>query len=196
VGGGAGRGGAVKSAANWLAAFWLRRQVALAVLLGRKRRSIELMQAVLRLDPDDADSRNALGNLLVEAGEPAAAVEQFMQLVQRWPDNAEAWFNLGYIHESREDLANAERCFRRALQLNAKIDRAWYGLGLTLIRGGRLAEAVEDADARLRAVDSTQELELRIRDRVQRAREQAERRVREAERRLADVLDGLESTGH
>jgi len=50
---------------------------ALAVLLGRKRRSIELMQDVLRLDPDDADSRNALGNLLVEVGEPAAAVEQF-----------------------------------------------------------------------------------------------------------------------
>ena len=59
---------------NWLAAFWLRRQVALAVLLGRKRRSIELMQQVLRLDPDDAESRNALGNLLVEAGEPVAAV--------------------------------------------------------------------------------------------------------------------------
>jgi hypothetical protein len=62
--------------------------------------------------------------------------------------------------------------------------------------GQRLAEAVEDAGARLRAVDSAQERELRIRDRVQRAREQAERRVREAERRLADVLDGLESTGH
>jgi tetratricopeptide (TPR) repeat protein len=66
-----------------------------------------------------------------------------MQLVQRWPDNAEAWFNLGYIHESREDLADAERCFRRALALNPKIDRAWYGLGLTLIRAGRLGEAVE-----------------------------------------------------
>jgi hypothetical protein len=62
--------------------------------------------------------------------------------------------------------------------------------------GQRLAEAVEDAGARLRAVDSAQERELRIRDRVQRAREQAERRVREAERRLADVLDGLEPTGH
>jgi len=128
---------------TWLAKFWLRRQVALAVLLGRKRRAIELMQEVLRLDPGDAGSRNDLGNLLVEVGEPAAAVEQFVLLVQRWPENAEAWFNLGYIHESRDDLGNAERCFRRSLELNPKIDRAWYGLGLTLIRGGRPAEAVE-----------------------------------------------------
>jgi tetratricopeptide (TPR) repeat protein len=128
---------------TWLAKFWLRRQVAVAVLLGRKRRSIELMREVLKLDHEDADSRNALGNLLVEVGEPAAAVEQFVALVERWPDNAEAWFNLGFIHETRDDLANAERCFRRAVQLNAKIDRAWYGLGLTLIRGGKLAEAVE-----------------------------------------------------
>jgi hypothetical protein len=60
--------------------------------------------------------------------------------------------------------------------------------------GQRLAEVVEDAGARLRAVDSAQERELRIRDRVQRAREQAERRVREAERRLAEVLDGLEGS--
>ena len=138
-----GGGGAVNSPGNWLAAFWLRRQVSLAVLLGRKRRSIELMQELLQLDPGDADSRNALGNLLMEAGEPAAAVEQFTMLLERRPENAEAWFNLGYIHESREDLANAERCFRRALELNPKIDRAWYGLGLTLIRGGRLAEAVD-----------------------------------------------------
>lgn len=127
----------------WLARFWLKQQVAVAVLLGRKRRSIELMQQVLQFDPDDAVSRNALGNLLYEVGEPAAAVAEFVALVERHPGNAEAWFNLGFVHESRDDLANAERCFRRALELNPKIDRAWYGLGLTLIRSGRLEEAVE-----------------------------------------------------
>jgi tetratricopeptide (TPR) repeat protein len=128
---------------TWLGKFLLRRQIAVAVLLGRRRRSIELMQEVLRLDPDDADSRNALGNLLAESGDPAAAVEQFVLLVERSPENAEAWFNLGYLYESRDDLVNAERCFRRALGLNAKIDRAWYGLGLALIRTGRLDEAVD-----------------------------------------------------
>lgn len=134
---------AMSGIGNWLAKFWLKRQVAVAVLLGRKRRSIELMQRVLQVDPDDADSRNALGNLLFEVGEPAAAVAEFVALVERQPGNADAWFNLGFVHESRDDLVNAERCFRRALELNPKIDRAWYGLGLTLIRGGRLEDAID-----------------------------------------------------
>ncbi len=132
----------MKPPGSWFARFWLRQQVAVAVLLGRKRRSIELMQELLRLDPDDAGSRNALGNLLFEVGEPAAAARELTLLVERRPRDAEAWFNLGFVHESREELASAERCFRRALEVNPKIDRAWYGLGLTLIRTGRLAEAV------------------------------------------------------
>jgi tetratricopeptide (TPR) repeat protein len=128
---------------SWFVKFLLKRQVAVAVLLGRKRRSIELMQQVLQLDPDDADSRNALGNLLYEVGDPVAAVAEFTTLVERHPGNADAWFNLGFVHEGRNDLGSAERCFRRALGLNAKLDRAWYGLGLTLIRAGRLEDAIE-----------------------------------------------------
>lgn len=58
--------------------------------------------------------------------------------------------------------------------------------------GQRLTEAVEEAGARLRAVDSAQEREQRIRERVRVARERAEGRVRDAERRLAEVLDGLD----
>jgi Flp pilus assembly protein TadD len=133
----------MKALGTWYVKFWLKRQVAVAVLLGRRQRSIELMRQVLQADPDDADARNALGNLLFEAGEPAAAVAEFVALVERQPGNADGWFNLGFVHESRDDLANAERCFRRALEVNPKIDRAWYGLGLTLIRRGRLDEATE-----------------------------------------------------
>jgi tetratricopeptide (TPR) repeat protein len=126
-----------------LARFWLRRLVSVAVLLGRRQRSIELLQRLLVLAPGDAVARNALGNLLFESGDAAAAVDHFVVLLQRQPDNSEGWFNLGFIHESRDDLANAERCFRRAIELNPKIDRAWYGLGLTLIRARRLEEAIE-----------------------------------------------------
>ena len=53
------------------------------------------------------------------------------------------WFNLGYLHEQRDELQDAERSFRRSVELKPSIDRAWYGLGLVLIRQGRLNEAIE-----------------------------------------------------
>ncbi len=127
---------------TWLAKFWLNRQASVAVLFDRKQRAIDLIRQVVQLDPGDAAARSALGNLLFEVGDSAGAVEQFLPLVERWPENADAWFNLGFIYENRNDLANAERCFTQALDLNSKIDRAWYGLALTLIRGGRLDEAI------------------------------------------------------
>jgi Flp pilus assembly protein TadD len=64
------------------------------------------------------------------------------RVVERNPRNAETWFNLGYLHEQRDELDDAERCFRQAVEVRPSIDRAWYGLGLVLIRQQRLREAV------------------------------------------------------
>jgi len=36
----------------------------------------------------------------------------------------------------------AEQGFRAAIQIEEKMDRAWYGLGLVLVRKGRLDEAL------------------------------------------------------
>ena len=41
-----------------------------------------------------------------------------------------------------DNVSDAERCFRRRFSC-APLDRAWYGLGLVLIRDGRLEEAVD-----------------------------------------------------
>jgi tetratricopeptide (TPR) repeat protein len=43
--------------------------------------------------------------------------------------------------EEANRLDEAEPAFRRAVELNPKLDRAWYGLGLTLIRLQRYDEA-------------------------------------------------------
>ena len=44
------------------------------------------------------------------------------------------WFNLGFLLDEHGRYDEAEAAFRRALALDAKLDRAWYGLGLVLIR--------------------------------------------------------------
>ena len=58
------------------------------------------------------------------------------------PDRSAAdWFNLAFLQEEQGDIAEAEASFRHALALDPKLDRAWYGLGLTLIRQHRYDEA-------------------------------------------------------
>lgn len=53
------------------------------------------------------------------------------------------WFNLAFLLEAGDRVEEAEAAFRRAVALDAKLDRAWYGLGLALIRQRRYGEAVE-----------------------------------------------------
>jgi tetratricopeptide (TPR) repeat protein len=123
--------------------LWLELAANLAVLLGRKRRALDIYRQIVALNPNDLKARATIGNLLAQLGRVDAAIAEFRQLVALAADDADAWFNLGYLLESGDDLIEAERAFRRAVELRPKHDRAWYGLGLVLIRTARLREAVE-----------------------------------------------------
>jgi tetratricopeptide (TPR) repeat protein len=130
------------SSGSWLSLWWLRKQAGLALVLGLRRRALDLYRQVLAADGSDAETRATVGTMLMESGDPSGAAAEFTALLAHQPDNAEGWFNLGYIQEHCENLGEAERCFRRAIELRPQIDRAWYGLALVLIRTGRLSEAV------------------------------------------------------
>lgn len=122
--------------------WWLNRRANFALLLKRYPRAIDAYRAILRIDPADAYARSVIGNLYANAGDRVAAIGEFRELVATHPKHADGWFNLGFLHDERDELADAERCFRTALELQPTLDRAWYGLGLVLIRQGRLAEAI------------------------------------------------------
>jgi len=64
------------------------------------------------------------------------------------PANAVAHFNLGYTLDKRGDFAKAIAEFGEAIRLNPKIDRAWYGMGLShaaLGQHGEAAKALHEA---------------------------------------------------
>ena len=84
-------------------------------------------------------------------GEQAAAINEFRELVAIHPEHADSWFNLGFLHDQRDELIDAERSFRRALELNPALDRAWYGLGLVLIPEGTPAGSDRDASTQHKA---------------------------------------------
>jgi len=128
--------------ARWFRVWWLNRLIAVAVLFDRKEAALGLLRRVVRENPRDQIARSSIGNLTAELGRPDEAVQEFQELVALAPNNAEAWFNLGFLYDQRDDLAEAEQAFRKAVALQPSLDRAWYGLGLVLVRGNRLGEAV------------------------------------------------------
>lgn len=80
-------------------------------------------------------------HVLAEQGDREAALNVLAQLLVLQPGRADAWFNHAYLCEALGRVAEAETGFRRAIGLDPLLDRAWYGLGLSLIQQGRLDEA-------------------------------------------------------
>jgi Flp pilus assembly protein TadD len=79
--------------------------------------AIELLHAAHSRRPDQADVLNALGFALLKARRPAEARAQLEKANAFEPFNPAAFNNLGIARAQLDDLAGAERAFRRGLEL-------------------------------------------------------------------------------
>ena len=75
----------------------------------RKASAIEDLRRIVAMNEGNDVARAALGNLLAEAGDTAGAMRSSSRLAHCHPDNAEAWFNLGFLHDKRDNSQEAER---------------------------------------------------------------------------------------
>ena len=125
-------------------AWWTLKLRAMGwLLVGRRQAAREAFDAMLRRWPADAYALASRAHLRAELGDRAGAIADGQALVAAHPARSAAdWFNLAFLLEADGQLAEAEAAFRRAVELDAKLDRAWYGLGLVLIRQHRFDEAV------------------------------------------------------
>jgi tetratricopeptide (TPR) repeat protein len=122
------------SRALWLARWhiWWRKE----------DRALKVVESALVEHPDEPRLMAFQAHLLAELKQPQAALQVLDRLVEVAPEHAAHWFNRGFLQEQRDMLDAAEASFRRAVTLDERLDRAWYGLGLTLIRQGRLEDAL------------------------------------------------------
>jgi tetratricopeptide (TPR) repeat protein len=115
----------------------------MALLIGRTGHAERLFDAMLQRWPADAYALASRAHVRAQAGRHEQALLDARALVAAHPARAAGdWFNLAFVLEATGSLDEAERAFRRALELDPKLDRAWYGLGLVLIRLRRFDEAV------------------------------------------------------
>jgi tetratricopeptide (TPR) repeat protein len=114
-----------------------------ALVFGRNARALEIFEQMLKRWPGDAYALASRAHLKAQSGQRGEALADAQALVQAHPRRSAAdWFNLAFLLDEDGRPEEAEAAFRRALELDEKLDRAWYGLGLALIRQGRLDEAI------------------------------------------------------
>jgi predicted Zn-dependent protease len=164
---------------KWSAMFWL--------LFGRTARALAVFDEMVRRWPSDGYALASRSHVRAQCGQRDDAIADMQRLVAAQPERSAAyWFNLAYLLEDAGRFVEAEPGFRRALELDPKLDRAWYGLGLTLIRLRRPEEAVA-------ALKKNTELQpMSPYGWYQLARVQFDRQEREETRKIIRHLKGFE----
>jgi predicted TPR repeat methyltransferase len=95
--------------------------------------------ALLERWPDHPDALNYMGVLQHQRGEDAAALALLRHAVEVSPDTAGIWNNLGNVLKHQRQTDEAERAFRRSIEL-AESPQALSNLGSLLRRRGLWAE--------------------------------------------------------
>jgi tetratricopeptide (TPR) repeat protein len=127
-----------KDRGQWL----LKLQVIAALMFNRHRLAIRFLDDRLADSPQDAYALSNRAHVHAQLGNKTQAIADLRALIAFHPARSAAdWFNLAFLLEGEDDVAGAEANFRQALALDPKLDRAWYGLGLALVRQGRYDEA-------------------------------------------------------
>ncbi len=78
-----------------------------------------------------------------DAGEYDEALVVLREGLAQYPDSVLLQVGLGYTRVAREEYAWARQCFERALELDPEYEDAWVGLGETLLKFGKVDEALK-----------------------------------------------------
>ena len=80
---------------------------------------------------------------LMKAGRYEEALQSFSDILSVH-ENAEVYFNMGYIETAKENYPQALKCFRRATQINNAFARAFKMMGEVYTKLGKVEEAQEN----------------------------------------------------
>ena len=118
------------------------RQAAKAGRSGRYREAAALYEDALRILPQHTEARRELAMVQMELGQPAAAKQNLIRILQLDPRDAWAYLILGNLYYKHEhDGGSAERYFATAADLASDDSYVLNSYGGLLAERGRYAEA-------------------------------------------------------
>lgn len=121
----------------------LKIHAVLLLALGRNSSALDRFDRLLKLRPLDLHALASRAHLQTQLPDWDGAIASLRLLTTACPHGAAGWFNLGYALQHAGQCGEAESAFRRALALDAQMDRAWYGLALLLMRSRQFNSAVD-----------------------------------------------------
>lgn len=109
---------------------------------GQLDRAASIYQQILQQIPNDPNALHLLGDIAMQKGEHAAAIDLISKAIRFNPDFPVAYYNLGNAYRAQGNLQEAAGSYRSALKLAPNYAEAHYNLGLTLYDQGMLDDAV------------------------------------------------------
>ncbi len=108
---------------------------------GRFSDATPLLEEALRLDPRSAEAWNELGGVAMAREDHATALQHFTQALAAKSGLTYALLNAAQASAKLNQLPASESYYRQALATDPQSAEGHHGLGLTLAKQGKLAEA-------------------------------------------------------
>lgn len=110
-------------------------------------RVIDQYKSALELTPDDTNIRYLLGRSLIQHGDYAGGIEEFLRVYPEKKLEPEINYNLGFAYLQRADYDMAEKYFNAVLSIDEgaakdyRLDKAFLSLGTHYQQAGKIEKA-------------------------------------------------------
>lgn len=133
-----------------LKVWYLRQMATWSTFFRQQGMALEYWERIQAIRPNDPSVLATVAGLHASAGRRDLAVRLLRQSIDIDATQAYIHFNLGFLLQQDDLHDEALAAFDRALAIDPKLDRALYGKGLSLIKLGRVEDALEPLRANTR----------------------------------------------
>lgn len=138
---------------------------AIELARGNARRSLEILQKAVTLDPENLSAKTGLANTLLQLRRENEAIVLLRQVLQKNPDDPDALKDLAWVlatspEAQLRDGARAVVLAQRALQAEAKNPFVMTTLAAAYAENGRYDDAISQARAALTLAEAMGEQQL------------------------------------
>jgi tetratricopeptide (TPR) repeat protein len=126
----------------------------LYISAGKLREAVQEAEDTLKQNPNDLNARRILGRIYtrmigdsqqgrIDEGMLRKAIEQYQKITEQAPNDADTWLMLGRLQKIATNSVEAEKSYKKVLQLDPDNEDALTGLAMVYMDLGNTKEATD-----------------------------------------------------